>query len=462
MEFSAGQAGTDDLSLVDRAGVAEQVSVRIVDQRIAALQNPIGAQGVKAGRTAVKAARLGREATLRPLQEACPQQVETAMRVLQAKRGIGTVQVQINLAMAFAEAAQPGEQGGLGAEVKLVQALRAAVQAVLHPAEHADGAEAGEAALRAEKLEGARAEEAAMQPVEAILDTVLRGGKQLGGGGGRGGALVRGRICEGGVSGMSEAGDDGQYGGGDGADDTLIIETMEVFPAATAPGDQNDLSPVRVGIEPAKAGCDLGRAVGSLYRGGVDQQLYGGVTASANLDDVAQGRPMQAGDDADAARERRQGTLTVEEALTAETLFEALHRSQHGAKADLLHPVDNELHLAAALVDTELTPKPDGIAVIGTEAQERGLATEKHGGELSACVFEREVTMTTAGRSPVRDFTFHGDLPEATFDDAAHVADKGGDSPSLGWSGWPGFWGSGDCEDLWIGRRGRCRHRRWF
>ena len=76
--------------------------------------------------------------------------------------------------------------------------------------------------------------------------------------------------------------------------------------------------------EPVDAGGDLGGAVGALDGGGVDEEVDGGVAAAADLDDVAQGGAVEAGDHADAAGEGWEGALVFEEAFAAETVFEGL------------------------------------------------------------------------------------------------------------------------------------------
>ncbi len=76
--------------------------------------------------------------------------------------------------------------------------------------------------------------------------------------------------------------------------------------------------------EPANAGGDFGGAVGALHGCGVDEEIDGGVSTTTDLDDVAEGRASQAGDDSDAVGEGREGALVVEEAFAAELVFEGL------------------------------------------------------------------------------------------------------------------------------------------
>ncbi len=136
---------------------------------------------------------------------------------------------------------------------------------------------------------------------------------------------------------MADAGDDGEGAGGNGAGDDLGVEAVEVFPGAAAAGDEDDVGVGGVVGEPADAGGDFGGAVGSLYGGGVDEEIDGGVAAAGDFDDIAEGCALEAGDDADAVGEGREGASVVEEAFAAETLFELLGRCQQRSQAGLLH-----------------------------------------------------------------------------------------------------------------------------
>jgi hypothetical protein len=110
----------------------------------------------------------------------------------------------------------------------------------------------------------------------------------------------------------------------DGAGDDLGVEAVEVFPGAAATGYEDYVGVVGVVGEPADAGGDFGGAVGALDGGGVDEEVDGGVAAAADLDDVAEGGALQAGDDSDAVGEGGEGALAVEEAFAAEFFFELL------------------------------------------------------------------------------------------------------------------------------------------
>jgi hypothetical protein len=82
------------------------------------------------------------------------------------------------------------------------------------------------------------------------------------------------------------------------------------------------------------------------------------------------------------------------------------------------------LELAAGLVDGEGAGDADGVAVLGTEAEEAGLAAEEDDGELGFRVLEGEVTVAGGGGAPVGDFAFDGDVAVGALDEVADVADE--------------------------------------
>jgi len=90
----------------------------------------------------------------------------------------------------------------------------------------------------------------------------------------------------------------------------------------------------------------------------------------------------------------------------------------------LLHGFGYELELAAGLVDGEGAGDADGVAVLGTEAEEAGLAAEEDDGELGFRVLEGEVAVAAGGGAPVGDFAFDGDVAVRALDEVADVADE--------------------------------------
>ena len=192
-----------------------------------------------------------------------------------------------------------------------------------------------------------------MQLCQTVGNAVLIISEEFGGGGGGRSAEVGGRVGDGGVNGVADAGDDREGAGGDGAGDDLGVEAVEVFPGAAAAGYEDYVGMAGVGREPVDAGGDFGGAVWALHGCWIDQEIDGGVAAAADLYDVAEGGALEAGDDADAVGEGGEGALPIEEAFAAELVFELLGSCQEGAEAGLLHGLRNQLKLTASFIDGE-------------------------------------------------------------------------------------------------------------
>jgi hypothetical protein len=235
---------------------------------------------------------------------------------------------------------------------------------------------------------------------------------------------------------VADAGDHRNQTGGDSADDDFGVEAVQVLPRPPAARDNDDVGPLRMGGEPADAGRDLGGAVGALHGCGVNQQVHRGMAAAADLHDVAQRSALQAGNDADAAREGRQRALVLEQAFAAQPGFELLHGSQQSAQPGLLHGLGDELKLSARVVDRKLSAQANGVAVFGPESQQLRLAAEEHDRELGRAVLEREVAVAAGCGPPVGNFAFHRDLAVAALNQRAKCADKLADREDPGGGGW--------------------------
>jgi len=230
---------------------------------------------------------------------------------------------------------------------------------------------------------------------------------------------------------------------------------VEVFPGASTAGYEDNVSVLGVGGKPANAGGDFRGAARALDGCGIDQEVDGSVTTTADLDDVAEGGALEAGDDSYAVRERGKGSLVVEEAFATELVFEGLGGGEEGSEAGLLHGFGYELELAAGLVDRERAGDADGVAVLGPEAEKGGLAAEEDDGELRFRVFEGEIAVATGSGTPVGDFAFDDGVAVGALDEVADVANEVADGEHLRRGRWAGrgwrelrFWGSAEGAGL--------------
>jgi hypothetical protein len=231
-------------------------------------------------------------------------------------------------------------------------------------------------------------------------------------------------VGEHGVGGVADARYHRHGARGDGANDHFGVEAVQVLPRAAPARDQNHIRALRVRGEPAHGCGDLGRAVRALHGGRVDQQVHRRVAPPADLDNVAQYGPLQAGDDADAARKRRQRALVVEQAFAAQPGFQLLHGGQQGTQAGLLHGLGDELELPAGVVDRKLSAQPNGVAVLGPEPEQLRLAAKEYDRKLRFAVLQREIAVAARRWAPVGNLAFDRDLGVGAFDERAEGADE--------------------------------------
>ncbi len=82
---------------------------------------------------------------------------------------------------------------------------------------------------------------AGVEGLHALLDAVLGGGDEFGGGGGCGSAQVGDEVRDGEVGLVADGGDGGQRGCGDGAGESFVVEAGEIFDGAAAAGDEDEV-----------------------------------------------------------------------------------------------------------------------------------------------------------------------------------------------------------------------------
>ena len=135
------------------------------------------------------------------------------------------------------------------------------------------------------------------------------------------------------------------------------------------------------------------------------------------------------GNDADALREGREGALAgfVEEAIRGELLLEALELGLASTDAGGLNEVDDELYVAALLVEGDVAVGEDlGAAVEGRAAV---LALEHDALDGGVGVFKGEVDVAALGAREVGDLTFDPEVGEGevALEKVLEVAGEGGD-----------------------------------
>jgi hypothetical protein len=292
---------------------------------------------------------------------------------------------------------------------EVVQALSAAADEGLQPVLHLGDGERGEALAGQHELVADGAADTCGEQFDALLDAVLSCCDEFRGGRGSGGAQVGNEIRDGEVGLVANGGNNRQFRGGDGACESFIVESGEVFQRASAARDEDEIDLggemdrlinfafalaglALVGlalVEPADSRGDRGGAFGALHGGGIDEKVEARVAAANDLDDVVEDRAAGGGDDAEGAREGGQGALAggIEESFGEETGLELGEGELEGTGATRFQRLGDELELAARLIDGDSAADEDGESVLRLEAEELGLAAEEHDGKLRLAVF---------------------------------------------------------------------------
>src|SRR6266700_2121432 len=131
---------------------------------------------------------------------------------------------------------------------------------------------------------------------------------KLGGRGRSGGADIGDEIGDGEIGFVADAGDDGNFGGGDGARHEFFVEGPQIFHgAATAREDENVHESLL--IEKFQGFDDFFGGAFALDAHGVENEMNILETAPKDTDDVADRGAFWGSDEADAAGQKRQRLL---------------------------------------------------------------------------------------------------------------------------------------------------------
>jgi hypothetical protein len=198
--------------------------------------------------------------------------------VREAEVGLVAAQTAVDVEEPVGVDAEAAFQGSFGAVVEIVKMLCTALKGVARTSEDALGAKTGETLAGAEELIAASAEQTLVEAVEARFDVVLGGGDELGGCGRGGSAEVCGGVGEDRVCSVTDAGEDGDGAGVDGAADELVVKAVEVFPGTAAAGDKDDVDDAagRFVVGALMGRCQLGRCQMPVCRAGTEPADTGG------------------------------------------------------------------------------------------------------------------------------------------------------------------------------------------
>ncbi len=119
--------------------------------------------------------------------------------------------------------------------------------------------------------------------------------------------------------------------------------------------------------------------------------------------------------------------IGVEQALGLEFLFQRFERRGQRSGTGGLHVLDNQLVVAAGLIEAQFRPHLNLLSGLGAEAQACIGAAEHGAADLGAIVLEREIPVAGRGARQVGQFPLHpqrGIVPlQQALDRAVELAD---------------------------------------
>jgi hypothetical protein len=249
---------------------------------------------------------------------------------------------------------------------------------------------------------------------------------------------------------VSDGGDDGNLGIENGFCQEFSVEGRKVFEGAAATGDDDDID-LASAVEIHNARGDFRGGCFALNERWVEEDVQASVAAIDDVDEVANDGAGGRGDDADAVWKRGERLFLggIEEATCLKALLELFEGDLEGTGTDGLKELGNELHLAALLVDGDLSAEQNVEAVGGLEAQEQRLFAEEDDGELGVAILEREVNMARGRGTEVGDFAFDPEVAILALNVDANLADEVANSPDAA-RGEQGRHFKGEAELAWF------------
>ena len=142
------------------------------------------------------------------------------------------------------------------------------------------------------------------------------------------------------------------------------------------------------------------------------------------MQDVAHRRAGGRRDDADPPRQARQGPLALcgEQSFLAESCAQLLELPFQGAQAGVFHVIDDELVLAARLVQPDAGPHQHLLAVPRGEGAQHISLPEHGAANLSGGVLQRKIPVAGAGFGEIGDFRLQPEAAEAALQQHSDLA----------------------------------------
>ena len=188
---------------------------------------------------------------------------------------------------------------------------------------------------------------------------------------------------------MADTADDRNFAGGDRPRDGFLVERPQVFDASAAAADDQHVT-FRTTVGDRNGCSNLFRTACSLHRRGIQHHGHAGKALSQGGEHIAQCSSLRRGDNADAARKSRQGTLAIcrEQSLAFQQLFKPLESFIQYAQPGRAHLFNRQLKVAALLIQSGDRQHFNLLAAGDRLFQQLVFMTEHHAADLRLIVFQ--------------------------------------------------------------------------
>ena len=232
-------------------------------------------------------------------------------------------------------------------------------------------------------------------------------GQRLGRGGWRGGAQVGGQFRQRDIHFMANGGHHRHRRGRDLARQLFVVERPQILQRTATAGEQDGIV-VAAGDGLTQALAQHRHGFGALHRRGQNIHRQQRETAPDHGQDIAYRGAGWRGDQRQPADEGRKRTLApgVQQALGGELALELFKSPLQRAFAGFLHMADDQLVVAARLVQPDPALHAHQLAIGRVEGQGSAAGAEHGAAHLGAGVLEREVQVAGRGFGQVGDFSF--------------------------------------------------------
>src|SRR5882724_2633588 len=206
------------------------------------------------------------------------------------------------------------------------------------------------------------------------------------------------KIGDGEINLMADARNNGDGGCANGARYALIVERPQVLDRASATREDQHIALCSRGC--SFDGChDTGYRCIPLHGGRVNQYRCRREAPGQDVQYVPKGGPSRRGDYTNTPRETRQAALVLEreQALSCEFCLEAFELPLEGTDTRFFQVLDDELILAARLVETQPAAREDVLPGLRGESHSHISLAKHRAAQLCIPIFHREVPVAGRG-----------------------------------------------------------------